>query len=181
MRTRLDSTECKDFSMISAYKNLKHLNINYNYLRSIDFLTKFGHLQSLLAANTLADNINLSPLNCLEELKYLELGANNLALSDANLRLNLEYIGLFDVGLSDLSCIKELTNLKEINLWRNKISDVNQLQYFQKLERLNLRANKVENPLLLKNFHKLKSVVLAQNKIDINDLKILRKTMEVVF
>lgn len=81
-------------------------------------------------------------------------------------------LNLYNLGISDISFLKYLTNLTILNLLENQISDIAPLKDLINLTHLILRNNQINNITALQNHKKLLKLDLSFNQIsDISAIK----------
>ena len=122
-------------------------------------------------------NTNLNDISALEnltKLKYLDLGYNNIKNIDALKNLNeLESLMLSNNNLENIDALKEKEKFKILDISENKISNISVLEKSKKITDLYINGNNIENVDVLRNFKRLKTLTLIDNqKIkDVNGLK----------
>ena len=116
---------------------------------------------------------DLSRLSSLTNLRFLELGGNNMIrdISPLASLANLTFLGIGHNLISDVSPLTSLTNLSSLNLGTNRISDISPLTSLTNLKSLNLAANRISDISPLASLTNLNSLDLQLNQIsDISPL-----------
>ena len=151
-----------DFTFLSDHPNLTRLHMSSMGLDdSIDF-TPLATLSNLVELNISWNLISdLSFLTSLTNLVYLNLSGNHVSdLSFLEGLTNLVHLDLSRNHVSDLSFLEGLTNLVHLDLSRNHISDLSFLEGLTNLVHLNLSANAIEYFSPLKELPNLISLYL---------------------
>jgi len=115
-----------DISPLKKLTNLQYLDLSGNMIRDISPLSKLKKLKELyLAYNLISD---ISPLSGLQKLGYLQLLGNLIKRVPALDLPNLEYLGLNDNSIFDLSGLAaNFKNLEYLDLSGNYISNLKPL------------------------------------------------------
>lgn len=158
---------------LNSLKNLKYLDLSFNEIVNLNYLSYFINLKCLNLSNNFISSI--SSTNTLKALKYLEeINLSNNRLSN---ELILSYFPetIKDLNLSsnNLPSLKYFSNsIKSLKLSQNKIYDLQNIEIskFQSIEELDLSSNNISTDLtILLNLNNLKSLNLSSNRIDILD------------
>ena len=119
-----------ELSVISKIKGLKKLNLGWNDIGNINFLSGLTDLESLAVWGN--DIKNIAIVSNLINLKYLDFSENQVA---------------------DISAMAGLTNLEELWMYDNKISDISALNGLGNLKVVMLRNNPITNPEEIRNIY----------------------------
>ena len=160
---------------------LKELNLNYNFIRNINFLekVKFENVEILILNNIKIKDINILEKVNFKELRELRLSWNCINNITALGKVNFQKLEILDLHATCISSINDLefacfNNLKNLNLNSNYLIDINALKKYKQLEILNLGYNEIEDITIIENFQELKQLDLAHNKII--DVTVFEKT-----
>jgi len=159
------SKRIRDISGLGCLRNLKVLNLSYNYIKDISALSSLTNLTDLnLDCNQISD---ISALNSLTNLTTLDLGLNQISDISALSNLsNLEdlYLG-WNNQISDISALSNLTKLKILHLESNQISDISPLRDLDNLKKLGIYDNKISDISALSSLTNLTTLDLNDNQI----------------
>ena len=194
-----------DFSVLKQLTKLKYLNLCNSNVANIDFLanlnaltelniascadivnfqaiSNLGKLKSLTMSwiryNKDSKEIDLSFLECLTELEYLNIGHNkteNYEIIGFNKELKTLIID--DNKLEDISFLEDLKNLKILSISSNvKIKDYRCISKLYKLEKLYISNNNLHDIKFISDLTNLNELYLSDNEEVIDgDLKLLQK------
>ena len=131
-------------------------------LTGLEYATNLTELH--LGRNQISD---VSPLQNLTTLTYLDLGANWRISDVTPLRnlVNLTFLNLRGNGISDVSSLSGLTKLVDLDLHFNRISDITSLRNLKNLIFLGLRGNEISDVSPLENLTNLTHLSLRDNQI----------------
>jgi hypothetical protein len=102
----------------------------------------------------------------LESLITLEAPAKGiLDLTGLEYCVNLQYLGLWDNNISDISVLAGLTNLEQLELGENSVSDISPLVGLTNLQWLNLWENSISDISVLAGLINLEGLSLGVNNI----------------
>ena len=159
-----DGDKISDLTGLSAFENLKELNMPTNRITNIDELAHLKKLQRLLLeANQISD---LTPLRNLDELRKLELAKNNIY--DLEPLFALTKLEILDVNKNHLTSIKGIGSMRKINTLRistNQITDISPLGELPDLSHLSFGHNQVEDISVLYELPGMKVLTMNGNKI----------------
>lgn len=157
---------------------------NHGYQNIISFIPKkiqrLQSLHTLIIAGDTSTSWRISsikPLEYLRELKYLDIGFNNIAdIHPVAKLINLETFNMRRNKVSNISSLYKLKNLEVLNLASNYLRNIKPLVRLENLTELYLGSNRVWKLDSLGKLFKLKILYLNDNEIyDINPLKSLWK------
>lgn len=183
----VSANNLSNVDFLKDMKKLKFLDIGYNKITDIEPLKELDNLDSLYMYQTDVTDISpiankehlanlflqetpvksLSPLETLPNLKVLGLhntpNVENLAaISDLN---KLEELSLTEMGLTDVSMLKNLANLKLLYVNGNSIKDISALKEKILLEEIDISNNQIEDLSPLIDSKNLQMVIASNNKI----------------
>lgn len=157
--------QAHNFSHLSSFENLVHLETTSSWLNDISFLSDLKKLKHLeISLNHVND---FSPFYDLENLEYLEIrGIDAPSEKFLESQTNLETLWLwFSSDIDKIEGIPHLSNLKELRISLNQVGDnrdvedIGRLGELTSLEKLHLET-KVDNLDFLKNLPNLKELTL---------------------
>ncbi|CAL6051961.1 leucine-rich_repeat domain-containing protein [Hexamita inflata] len=189
--TQLDVQSCKITELhildcelqfatgLHLFPNLTILILTQNKLLQINELSTLTFLSKLdLSFNVITD---ISPLQSLKNLKYLNLTANQTLTNICPLQelTQLTILNLQQINLENASVLSTLIQLQELDLGYNKLVSLSGLQNMNQLQKLNLASNLLQDISILSTLN-LKELNISQNPdIDLQpllymvDLKVL--------
>lgn len=142
LRLDVRSNLIEELSPIARARNLTHVLLSRNSIRSIEAVKKLEALQFIqLNGNSKLED--LSPLARLSKLRFIQA---------------------LDCAISDLSPISENQSLRELKLRGNQIGSVGPLSKIVALETLDLARNKIKSIASLKSLKKLRSLGVDENR-----------------
>ncbi|CAL6051919.1 leucine-rich_repeat domain-containing protein [Hexamita inflata] len=164
---------------LHLFPNLTILILTSNELSIINELSALSFLSKLdLSFNVITD---ISPLQSLKNLKYLNLTANQTLTNICPLQelTQLTILHLSQINLENASVLSNLIQLQELDLCYNKLVSLSGLQNMNQLQKLNLASNLLQDISILSTLN-LKELNISQNPdIDLQpllymtDLKVL--------
>jgi GTPase SAR1 family protein len=80
--------------------------------------------------------------------------------------INLEYLRLVAMSISDITPFNELIRLKNLDLSRNNLRNISIIENFKNLESLDLSSNQIKNVDSLSSLSELRKLNLRSNKIE---------------
>ncbi|MDQ1352697.1 MAG: internalin [Acidobacteriota bacterium] len=128
------------------------------------------------------DRLDISPLNELKHLAFLDLRNNKLEhiLPISHFK-NLTHLYLSNIQESDISPIKELTQLNVLYLSSNNLSDISPIKELSKLTVLHLGANKLSDISPIGDLKQLSKLDLGKNNLSsITHLKELKQLTKLI-
>lgn len=151
----LANNQIMDISALASVTSLRELYLFNNKISDISALSMLNNLEVLLlgpiwefrfsmdpililpgSSNRVSD---LSPLQDLVSLKYLNVGANVISdIKPISNLVNLKILSLFSNYITDIYPLVSLVKLNELNLFANEIEDVHPLLSLINLKKLNL-------------------------------------------
>ena len=166
----------KDLSYTPQKKDLQKITklnawfANITNLKGLEYCTNLEHLD--LNGDKYTD---LTPIANLTKMKTLNI-ANNKAVTDISCLKNLtNLINLYadNSNISDISVLANMTNLKSLHIPYNSIKSLNGLESCTNLEDLDLNGDKYTDLTPITNLTKMKTLNIANNKAvtDISCLK----------
>ena len=184
----ISTNPINDITSLAEVKNLTALNCRGTNIGNITPLARLTRLNTLnLYENPISD---IAPLSGLTNLTELSLGSSQQTISDIThlqglVNLNhlelkralgtdmrfisrfkqLKFLSFFDVPVSDISPLTELTELRSLWLNRCKISDVPPLTGLKNLEMLSLSNNQINDITSLAKLTNLRELHLYHNQI----------------
>lgn len=143
---------------IEALPEIRELNLEDNFVKSVSPLTNLTKLEKLnLRNNEITDLddidfedilfLNIRDLSLRHNVKRDEEG-NGTRLSDITLlgkMASLRKLELRDNHIEDLTPISNLRRLTELDIRENKFDNIEALETLTRLKELNLRDNKIES------------------------------------
>lgn len=170
----VDHTQVSDLSALNQLTELKKLEINGDYRKTIlTTLPKLDNLKKLeslriTAAFKLKEHLALEPITDLTNLKSLFLGWTPVHDSSFLLKLKkLERLQINYWKTTDLNHLRNCSELSDIRLSAaSELVDISELGNLRKLEYLQMTQTKIEDLSPLKNLRSLKYLSLqASSKI----------------
>ena len=153
--TSLTVAQCElsDISPLANAVELEYLDLCYNSIRDISYLTGLQELKTLhMAHNALTD---LTPLSNLTALETLNVSYNSI---------------------TSIATICSNTNLKELNAGNNLLTSLGPLNNLSSLERLDLSHNALTDVTVLGSCTALTDVDISNN--DLTDISALSGLMK---
>lgn len=143
---------------IEALPELKDLNLEDNFVKSVEPLKNLTKLETLsLRNNEITDLdeidfedilfLNIRDLSLRHNVKRDEEGKGT-RLSDVSMlgqMVSLRKLELRDNHIEELEPLSNLRRLTELDLRENKFTDIEPLETLTRLKKLNLRDNKIES------------------------------------
>ncbi|XP_059835820.1 dynein regulatory complex subunit 3 isoform X1 [Hypanus sabinus] len=127
------------------FKDVYHLQLDYQNVLKIDNLWQFTSLTKLQLDNNVIEKIE--GLNTLVNLVWLDLSFNNIEMIEGLEELvKLEDLSLYCNRISKFENMDSLVNLQIFSIGKNHISDLESIIYlrrFKRLRTLNLAGNPV--------------------------------------
>jgi len=160
---------------IEYCNNLSYLalnNANIVNLTPLENLTNLKYLD--LGQNRVIYNI--APLSKLTELEWIDLSANLIVdLSPLCNLTELKYLDLrYNGDINDISAIKNMVELEELLFAQTSISDLSPLQNLTKIKRLWLSASSVTDISVISNLKNLVTLKISWSNVgDLSSLKSL--------
>lgn len=158
-----------DFGKIETLNDLQYftaiqdLNVHFN---NISDLSTLEGLTNLTYLDLDGNNINISTLGGLTNLTYLALDENNISdISVLGGLTNLTWLELRANNISDISVLGGLTNLTHLALYGNNISDISALGGLTNLTYLELGGNNISDISALGGLTNLTYLGLYGNNI----------------
>lgn len=172
---KLDLSECGlkiAPEQIFDFVRLQTLDLSFNQISDISFLTKLTSLETLeLNGNRIRD---YSPLEKLTRLESIDLRGNKIDnISFLQKLRSLRVLYLSGNQINNIRCLEEITSLEVLNLRGNQVKDVRFLEKLTSLKKLDLRGNEVIETKFLEELTKLESLDLRANQI--RDIGFLQK------
>ena len=126
---------------------------------------------------------SLEGIQCLQNLKYLNFGSNQISDISALLNLtNLKWLFFYDNQVSDISALSNLTSLQDLSFSDNQVSDISALSNLTSLQDLSFSGNQVSNIYALSNLTSLKELRFYYNQVsDISALSNLTSLQDLSF
>lgn len=176
------NTKISDLSPLKSLKNLKGLLIKSSELTSIKSLSELKNLETLIIQGASFERprfSNITPLENLVNLKYLDLSGNKISDLSPLSKLNkLEYLNLSSNRITDISSLESLVALEKLYLSKNEIRDLEELENLSKLNTLHINNNKIRWVKYLSELKNLKYLKLKYNDIkDIETLESIYKNL----
>jgi len=175
-----------DLYHIENLTNLEYLFAQYmsiidNDIRSLGKLTKLKILNLSNRSFIFNDNIDLTPLGNLTNLKTLTM---NLIVTNENIvvlekLVNLKRLYLEENRIGNISSLRNLVKMKELSLENNTVRDVTPLGNLVNLDYLNLGRNEIHDITPLRNLVNLEYLNLGSN--DIDDITPLRNLVNLEY
>ena len=136
--------EITDLRGLSAFSNLKKLNLSNNMVTDISELSKLKELKILhLVGNQISD---VSALSSLTNLEFLDLEGNKISDISALKRLTrLTVLDLRNNHISDISSLSAMKDMRCLYLGNNEITDITPLQSLVKLTYLSMGGNEISD------------------------------------
>ncbi|WP_297335537.1 leucine-rich repeat domain-containing protein [Algoriphagus sp.] len=129
----------------------------------LDLLYKFVSLDSLDISGT-DSLLDLSPLEALRDLKYVDLSRTNITeLGPISNVTFLEYLDVSHTPTQDIQFIKYSDRLKHLNISHTQIEDISDLENLKKLETLQGEKTPILNFVVLNEFESLKKLNLSES------------------
>ncbi|XP_055010667.1 leucine-rich repeat-containing protein 49 [Boleophthalmus pectinirostris] len=140
LRIDLDRSGLEECPNLAFIGELQLLNLQHNYIRRIQHLSKLQHLIFLnLYDNHITDMAGLEYLN---SLRILMLGKNRIQkIKCLDHLVKLNVLDLHDNQISIIQNVSQLWELRVLNLSGNNISRVENVRGLNCLTELNLRHN----------------------------------------
>jgi Leucine-rich repeat (LRR) protein len=150
---------------LSAFKNLKRLDLSRNEITKTEGLESLNQLEELnLDNNRISKLENLSGLS---NLKSLSLSSNQITkIENLNNLKNLESLQLSSNQIEKIDGLLTLEGLRYLYLINNKINLIENLENLTELEELFLGENTISSITGLKNCKNLWKIYLNDNQID---------------
>lgn len=159
-----DSKPISDISILSKFKNLKILKLEYNEIKDLSPLKDLVNLTKLDLNNNQIEDI--SPLKNLKNLKVLFLSQNRIKnISALSGLTKLTSLTISNNKIENIEPIKELLKLNYLILINNKITDISALANLTMLENLELDNNNIVDISPVKNLKKLKILTFENNQV----------------
>lgn len=150
---------------LSAFKNLKRLDLSRNEISKIEGLESLSRLEELNLDNN--QIIKLENLSGLSELKSLSLSSNKITEIKNLAKLkNLESLQLSSNHIEKITGLDALNRLRYLYLINNKIEQIENLENLTELEELFLGENTISSITGLKSCENLWKIYLNDNQID---------------
>ena len=192
LRLYLKKNQIENWYHSALFPNLIHLELSFNRIKNIEFLTKsFSNLEAVYLNNNQIENIDaLSHLTRIETLflnenkiknpyplkanrltSYLEMDYNQLEdICWVKYFNNLDSLSLSNNNIKDLQCLSYQShhlwnNMIYLNLSYNLITDISSLENFTRLSILYLYNNQIEDIKSLSSMKQLRILSLNSNKI----------------
>jgi internalin A len=183
-----DDTMSKDLEIIKRFEKqigitLKEHPIEKLRIRGSYSLDRNGNVTGLnLRRLRRLDFLDISPLEELKQLTFLDLRNNKLArlLPIRHLK-NLTHLYLSNIHESDISPINELTQLTVLHLGSNNLYDISPIKELTQLAVLHLGTNKLSDISPIKGLKQLSKLDLGNNNLsDISPIKELKQLTKLV-
>ena len=145
----------------------------------LDQLYKFVEVDSLDISGT-DSLLNLSPLEAMRNLKYVNLSNTNITeLGPISNVTFLEYLDVSNTPTNDIQFIKYSDRLKHLDISSTKITDISELVNLKSIRSLRVEETPIASFAVLNEFDSLKSLFLAKsgftNTENIKDLSKLEE------
>src|SRR5699024_10009175 len=142
---------------IDALPELRELNLEDNYVKSVAPLKKLTKLETLSLRNN-----EITDLEAIDFDEILFLNIRDLSLRH-NVKRDEEGKG---TGLADISMLGQMVSLRKLELRDNHIENLEPLSNLRRLTELELRENKFKDIEALETLTRLKELKLRDNKIE---------------
>lgn len=154
----------KDFSFLKNVSSLAYLDLGFNSLNDIHFLSSLRNLRALIIPGNRINKIDESiHLNSLE---ILDLSSNNLSsVNHLGLFTKLRHLNLRYNSIFRFKFLEPLHNLQNLMLGGNQINDLLPIEHLVKMEKLDLSRTKIKNLEFLDHLFYLEELDLSQNNI----------------
>ena len=160
-----------DLSPLERFTNLTDLDIDANYLKSLDAikgLTKLEHL--VLHASSVSDLSPLKNLTNLTDLGIYSSAATNIDALKGLTKLKDLWLYIWDAP--DLSPLKNLTDVTNLHVVTNKATSVDALKGLTKLKKLEMQIHNVSDISPLGNLKNLTFLDISDSIVkDISTIK----------
>ncbi len=175
-----DYKELSDIKLLEKFTGLQELSLLIRFPQEdipkwVKIMAKWGiiDLRKRFA-------IDLTPLEKLNNLERLHINSSQIKeLEPLSNLVNLRYLSLGDIQVSDLKLLKKLTNLETLQMYQTSISDLEPLRNLSNLQSLDIWDVKVSNLEPLKKLTNLENLTLRGTLIsDIKPLKNLANLEE---
>lgn len=133
------SNQLTNIDVIASLDHLRVVLICCNQISSLPFLGHLTQLESLV----IYDNQLTSLPGLPKPLKALDIGGNPFAAFPDLTRLNLEELGIQDLGLTELPDLSNHTNLRSLDCQNNLLQELPDLSDFPELVSLGVWSNQL--------------------------------------
>lgn len=159
-----DDEKITDLTGLSAFSNVKELDLRTNGITRIDELSGLKKLEELvLESNHIRD---LTPLAELEDLRKLEAAKNDIYDFSPIMGLrNLEVLDLIENHIDSIKGIGKMAKINELHLGHNSIEDISPVTELRDLTHLSFGYNKVEDISCLEELPMLHVLTMSYNQI----------------
>ncbi len=160
--------------------SLKHLDLTFNVINSIEDISVNEHIQSL---NLKAGKIDkISGLDKFSDLVELKLASNSIVKIQGldNLK-QLRRLNISSAWIEQIEGLEHLTNLEILDLSNQYLKEIKGLGSLAKLRQLNLSENEIRKVENLENLINLEYLLLDCNKIEKFDTSFLHNLLSPCF
>jgi internalin A len=183
---RLESSNIKDATGISYFKNIYTLDLSFNQLKTIPDISELTKLLNLYVTNNIITELpDLTTLVYLRDfqvynnqlkvlpalpasinLKMLSCGNNQLSeIPDLSGYINLEYLEVSNNKMTVFQNVSALKNLKELHLNDLGLNNISGLQDLRFLEKLYIQDNNLTDLSDLEDNTTLTTFWIQNNKL----------------
>jgi internalin A len=112
---------------LEYFSNLRKLDLSFNDIKVVTFLTKLTHLQDLIINNNKISD--LSEIAKIPSLRTLDISSNEISdLNPITALVNLKELDLNDNKIVDVSALNQLSGLSSLDISRNDIKDISSIK-----------------------------------------------------
>ncbi|CAL6107115.1 leucine-rich_repeat domain-containing protein [Hexamita inflata] len=166
------------FSTISQLFGLKYLDLMYNNISDITYLSNFVDLQILeLGGNQ--QLLNIGPLKFCTQLTSLSIFETRVAdIWPLQFMKYLKTLNMFKTQIVDLHPLQHLYNLEYISAHDSRITDVSPLSKLTKLTSMTIWDNTITNREILKHHKNYSLYYFSEQQVPTpNELKFYNKIL----